>query len=133
MDVATKERITAHLATRIPGLRAVYLYGSQASGEAGPNSDVDLAVRAEEPLDPMTRYAIAGELAEQLGREVDLVDLSAVTTVFRARIITGGECLHGPGDNADYEARALSDYARLNEERKAILADITERGSIHGR
>lgn len=32
----------------------------------------------------------------------------------------------------EYDSRTLSGYVRLNEERRAILADITERGGIYG-
>ena len=56
----------------LPDVRAVYLYGSVARGDAGPHSDLDLAVllppgcRLERP------WHLAGQLAGTLGREVDL-------------------------------------------------------------
>ncbi|WP_234247272.1 nucleotidyltransferase domain-containing protein [Billgrantia desiderata] len=36
--------ISEYLAAALPELQAVYLYGSQATGTATPDSDVDLAL-----------------------------------------------------------------------------------------
>ena len=50
------------------------------------------------------------------------------------QIVTTGVVLH-EGDGAAralFETTALSDYARLNEERAGILDDIRRRGTIHG-
>jgi hypothetical protein len=49
--------------------------------------------------------------------------------------VSGAEVLHTSGD-AETEAFldfVLSDYARLNEERRHILRDVRERGTVHGR
>lgn len=121
-----------HLRTRISGMRAVYVYGSLASGETHPNSDIDLAVLAEQSVDTMTRMQLAGELAELLGLEVDLIDLAAVPTVMRMQVVGKGRRLFGGPDPGleEYESRIFSDYARLNEERAGILHDVMERGSV---
>ena len=79
-------------------------------------------------------FHLAQELAIQLGRNVDLLDLRSTTTVMRAQIISTGRCLKSHDDQAraEFEMYAYSDYARLNEERRELLKDIKERRLIYG-
>lgn len=64
---------------------------------------------------------------------MDLIDLSQASTVMRAQIIAFGQRISGHDTELDsYECRALSDHARLNEERAGILEDIARRGRVHG-
>jgi predicted nucleotidyltransferase len=69
----------AHVfAARNEDAAAVYLFGSVARGEAGEDSDVDVAVLCGKPVDPGLaglKLALAGDLEERLGRRVDLVVL----------------------------------------------------------
>ena len=51
---------------RLPGLRLLYLFGSQASGDARPDSDWDIAFLADSDLDNVSRWHIAEELAAEL-------------------------------------------------------------------
>jgi predicted nucleotidyltransferase len=73
---------------RALGVKRLSLFGSLARGEAGPESDVDLAVT----LDPerkigLFRYAALREqLADMLGREVDMVSEPVSKARLQARI-----------------------------------------------
>lgn len=118
----------------VPGLIALYRFGSQAKGTAHPNSDVDLAVLARNPLPNMRRFELAQELATQLHRDVDLVDLRTASTVMRMQVISTGECLASQDEPArrEFEMYAYSDYARLNEERRDIIKGIVKRGLVYG-
>lgn len=123
----------AHLREHLPELRAVYLFGSTATGQAHGSSDVDLAVLGDTSFDAVRLFDLAAELADILHRDVDLLDLTQASTVMRAQIIAFGQRIYGHDTELDeYEGRALSQYARLNEERAGILEDIARRGSIHG-
>ena len=117
----------------VPDLIALYRFGSQAKGAARPESDVDLAVLARDPISNLCRFELAQELATQLHRDVDLVDLRAASTVMRMQVISTGECLDAPDEPArrEFEMYAYSDYARLNEERRGILEDIRKRGLVY--
>lgn len=81
--------IVDHLRARLPGAMAIYLFGSVASGEAGPESDVDLAVLNDGALDPVALWDIAGELTGIVHRHVDLVDLRRASTVMQHQVVTG--------------------------------------------
>ena len=122
------------LKTAIPGLLAIYRFGSWDTASARRDSDIDLAVWTRQPLDPVRRWEVAQDLASEAGRDVDLVDLVQASTVMRAQVVAAGERLYCADRDAceAFEDRAFSDYARLNEERRFILDDIRHRGWIHG-
>lgn len=123
------------LSQQIPGLLAVYRFGSYGTPAQRPDSDIDLGLQAEAPLDPVMLFDLAGELATLAGREVDLVDLIRCSTVMRAHVIAHGERILCR-DHVRCETfanTAFSQYAYLNEARRGILTDIQARGSVHGR
>ncbi|RMR33152.1 DNA polymerase, beta domain protein region [Pseudomonas syringae pv. coriandricola] len=45
--------LLTHLQSRLPDLLAVYLFGSQATGHANSEGDLDLAVLVQGTLDPV--------------------------------------------------------------------------------
>lgn len=114
----------------IPKLIALYRFGSQAKGNARPESDVDLAVLAHHLVPALRRFELAQELAAQLHRDVDLIDLRSTSTVMRMQVISTGECLDAPDEASrrEFEMYTYSDYARLNEERRDILKRISASG-----
>lgn len=62
------------------GARAVYVFGSAASGRMRRGSDVDLAVSG---LPPQVFFRAMGLAHDALGRELDLVDLDEDTPFTR--------------------------------------------------
>ncbi len=122
-----------HIRKSVPGLIALYRFGSQAKGTVRPDSDVDLAVLARDPIPAMRRFELAQELAIQLHQDVDLVDLRTASTVMRMQVISTGECLLSTSDRlqGEFEDLVYSTYARLNEERRGILNDVRARGSVY--
>ena len=123
-----------HIRKSVPSLIALYRFGSQAKGTARQESDVDLAVLARDPILSVHRFELAQELATQLHRDVDLVDLRTASTVMRMQVLSTGACLDSQDEQArrEFEMYAYSDYARLNEERREIVKGITERGLVYG-
>ena len=124
-------QIVARLRERIPALLGVWLFGSRAADSARTESDVDLAVLAEAPLDKVALWETAQDLALLLGRDVDLLDLRHASAVMRMQVISKGRrifCSDFRRCEA-FEDFVFSDYARLNEERAEILAD---RLATHG-
>ena len=117
----------------VPGLIALYRFGSQAKGTARPASDIDLAILSRDPIPNLRRFELAQELAIRLHRDVDLVDLRTASTVMRMQVISTGECLFTVNDRlqGEFEDLVYSTYARLNEERREILNDIRARGSVY--
>ncbi len=97
-----------------PSAQAIYLLGSYARGEQHTQSDIDLAVLL--PVD------IALALAKQARRDVDLVNLRLVSTVFQNEIIHTGVLLYCSDEPArqEFEMLALSAYIKLSEESARI-------------
>ena len=125
--------LVEYIKKSIPDLIALYRFGSQAKGTARPDSDVDLAVLSRVALSELRRFELAQELATQLHRDVDLVDLRSASTVMRMQVISTGECLFTVSDRLQgaFEDLVYSTYARLNEERREILNDVRTRGSVY--
>ncbi len=127
-------RIVATIQADVPACIAVYLFGSEASRQANPESDVDLAILARKTLNPVQTWELAQKLASVIGRDVDVLDLRSASTVMRMQVLSRGYRLacFDAGPCETFEDFAYADYARLNEERAAILADIEKRGAIYG-
>jgi predicted nucleotidyltransferase len=122
------------LKTALPSLQAVYLFGSQASEEATETSDVDVAVLLPAPLAAEQRWRLASELADRLGRDVDLIDLRQASTVLQHQVVVEGKRLWSHGlDSDEFELMVQSEYWDLAIQRQHLIADIKQRGSVHGR
>lgn len=119
----------------LPAAAAIYRFGSSAADAMRPDSDIDVAVLAARPLDPLHRFELQERLAIALHRQVDLVDLRAASTVLASQVVTTGTLLHdgAPADRGAFEDLVFSSYARLNEERRGILERIAAEGSVYGR
>lgn len=121
-----------HLQQAIPSLSALYVFGSQATGHAGPDSDLDLAVLADEPLGAEKLWDVSSQLADIARCHVDLLDLRAASTVMQYRIITTGKQLWAKGSQAAlYECFILSAKTALDEARAGLLQDIQARGTVY--
>ncbi|HEX3047776.1 MAG TPA: nucleotidyltransferase domain-containing protein [Bacillota bacterium] len=106
------------------------LFGSAARGQLRPDSDLDLAFLSDLALNEYEVFMRAQELAELLGRDVDLIDLNKASTVLKAQIIGKGKVIFN-GDNLRrmvFAMKAFKEYALLNEERQCILDRFKERG-----
>jgi predicted nucleotidyltransferase len=120
----------------LPGLRAVYRFGSSGSVYETPQSDLDLAVWCLPAVPDDALWWLAQDLAAQCGRDVDLVNLNTASTVMRHQIVTTGERLFAAPPLIDielFETHVLSEYASLNERRALILQDVLESGAVYGR
>jgi predicted nucleotidyltransferase len=77
---------------QLKGYRAkVYLFGSQATGQARLHSDIDVAILPLEPLPSLTFSNIRETLEEsRVIRTVDVVDLSEADEKLRQRVLKEG-------------------------------------------
>ncbi|SFS76847.1 nucleotidyltransferase domain-containing protein [Paenibacillus sp. 453mf] len=112
----------------------IILFGSFATGTTHDESDIDLAYFSDKQLSSYERFLLASELAAIANREVDLVDIQQVDTVFTMQIFEQGTPIYIHNDNefTRQKMRAYSMYATLSEQRAAIIDAIKERGSVFG-
>lgn len=126
--------VLAAIGARFPQTIAVYAFGSQVSGTAGRDSDLDLAVLVAGYADPLTLWELASELADVCGCPVDLLDLRAASTVMQYQVITTGQRLWSTGLDAGlFECYVLSEKTALDTARAPLMADIQATGKIHAR
>jgi predicted nucleotidyltransferase len=136
IDRTEQDRILVEeLRRAVAGLAAVYRFGSSADGSEHRSSDTDIALLAQRPLAPAVRFSLQERLASLLKRDVDLVDLAAASPVMAIQVIGHGQVILDahPVERGLFEDRVLGAYARLNEERRGILARIREEGTVYGR
>lgn len=114
--------------------KLIYLFGSFAKGEAREDSDIDLAIYTDEIINPYDLFLAAGNLSFEVKRDVQIVHLKDISTVFSAQIVGTKEVLYCEDEllMANYDIRAFKDYVKLNEERKIVLDAIERDGKIYG-
>ena len=136
MPIEQEDRVAvAAIRSAVPELVAVYRFGSSVSGEQSPGSDIDLAVLATAPIDPLRRFDLQERLASALHQSVDLVDLRAASPVMAIQVIGKGRVLldNDASARGRFEDLTYGVYARLNEERRGILQRVAAEGRVYGR
>lgn len=132
-----KKQIVETVLSHYLQTQAIYLFGSYAAGQERADSDVDIAL-----LLPPEMAKRAGNLAlsqlhlslsEQLGKEVDLINLRQVSSVFQKEIIMAEQKIFCADTAAadEFEMLTLSFYQKLNEERREILAEFACTGRAY--
>ena len=107
-----------------------WLFGSAARGEAGPLSDVDVAVLLSPSVAPETRLDVAAALWEALERRcprVDLVVLEEAPPALRHRVFRDGILLIERDERrrVAFETRAIQEYLDFQ-----YLAEIYDRALL---
>jgi len=107
------------------GVVLAYLYGSQARGDAGPLSDVDVAVLFSPDVPESERFNrvlhLIGELGSVFRRnDVYVVDLADASPLLRHRVYYDGRVLYCTDDaeRVRFETTALRDYVDTEPLRK---------------
>ena len=108
-------------------LLGAWLYGSRARGESRPDSDIDLAVLGDRPLDPVELFDAAGRLAAGLGVAVDLVDLRQAGGLLKVEATHHGQPLVTvTREAALFATHALADHAAFAPRRRAATQAFVE-------
>ena len=83
---------------RHPNIRLAILFGSRAGGDARSDSDIDLALLADEPLSGTIVLELTEAIGGEFGCPVDIVDLYHVPQPITGQVFKGIRLL---GDNPD--------------------------------
>ena len=121
-----------------PQVATVYLYGSQARGEAKKDSDIDLAVLFTKKQDSLDFFALAPELSKMTGKEVEVQDLESCRIDFAHRVLSEGKLLFSNNEKVRiaFEEEVFRNYFDLKpalDEYYRELSEITKRGELHVR
>ena len=87
------DKLISVVFTDFPQVLFAILFGSAAKGRLTAQSDVDIAVAANKVLSVESRCDLAVALSCALGREVDLIDLQAVSGPILEQALCSGRIL----------------------------------------
>jgi predicted nucleotidyltransferase len=114
--------------------KLIVLYGSQARGTSGKNSDTDVAVLGARPLTLEEKSEMSTYIAKKLGvseDKLDLVDLFNAPPLLAHQIGETGKLLEGePFDFTRFRIRAWKQYldtARFRRAREQALTQHVQR------
>ena len=127
--------IAALLKDQVPNIQGVYLFGSFASNDANNNSDVDIAILCSKQLDKHMKLAIKEKLEISLSKNVDLVELRFVNTIFQEEIISTAKRI-ATIDKMACELFEDFVYCSAMEFRAFIkphMQEIINKGTVYGR
>jgi uncharacterized protein len=125
-------RVTSLVEARFP-LSALWLFGSEARGQARPDSDVDLATLFSQPVASEQLFEASLDLQSLLGRSVDLVDLRRASPILARQVLRDGRLLvdRDPADRHAFAMVLPSRYVDLKISRRAAELALVE--SVHDR
>ena len=69
------------------GVTSVKVFGSSATGAAGPGSDLDLLVQAGDKVSPWFPGGLVTDLEKLLGRKVDVAEPESLHWYIRDRVL----------------------------------------------
>jgi uncharacterized protein len=120
-----------------PDTQAIYLFGSYGTEDEWPDSDVDIALLLPSEQAKASRMLamspLCSELGSLLGKDVDLINLRVVSTVFQKEIIAADRRIYtGNAYAADeFEMLVLSFYQKLSQERAEIVTEGLRSGRFY--
>jgi predicted nucleotidyltransferase len=129
------KEVSVTISKLFPASQGAYLFGSVVNGDFTPESDVDIGILSEEPLDVECVIRLKGYISHALRRDCDVVDLRRADSITASQVVALGEAIvrHDPLALANFEVYAMSRYVYFNKECEAILLDIQKFGTIYGR
>ena len=112
----------------------MWLFGSHADGRATAVSDIDLAVLFTRRPTAAERLELQADLAQQLAKPVDLIDLDAASPVLAMQVLRHGRLLldRNPRRRIAFTSTLPSRYEDVRRLRAPIERMIAARMS-HGR
>ena len=120
-----------------PDTQAVYLFGTYGTEQEWPESDVDIAVllppNEAKQVGSLAMSKLHTTLVRLLGKDVDLINLRQVSTVFQKEITLAERRIFCTNDYAadKFEMLVISFYLKLNEERRQILDNFWQTGRAY--
>ena len=137
-DITTTKESLAPVFERTQAVQAAYLFGSQADGSAGAQSDIDLAVVLEEGTEEQFRLRESVELELALGaalgtHNLDLVVLNRAPLPLRHRALATGKVLYSRDEvkRTDFVEQVTREYIDvepwLRRVEREHLATLQER------
>lgn len=104
--MSTLDKQLARFVACYPQFKLAILFGSQATGDATEQSDIDLALLSNAPISSSLKLELVEQIGARFGRPVDIVDLFFAAEPVLGQVFKGKRLL---GDDATY-ARLLTKH-----------------------
>ena len=121
-----RERLTA-LLSRYPQIKLAILFGSQVTGNARPDSDIDLGLLAQTPLTADFKLQLIQTIGAEFGRPVDIVDLYPVPEPITGQVFKGIRLVGSDTTYAELLTRHLLNVADFLPLHRRILTERRNR------
>jgi predicted nucleotidyltransferase len=138
IDTSLKARLAAIFQGR--KVAFAYLFGSQAKGEVGPLSDIDIAVGFDESVASDQRFdlrlEVLGELTDLFkSDDIDLVVLNDAPPLLAHRVLKEGLLLFSADEKArlEFETRAVLKYLDWKPYLEKYTRQVLGSGAEHDR
>jgi len=125
---AIKEALAPIFAKMSDRIAAAYLFGSRAKGEAGPTSDVDLAVLLHDAAGNCgleLRLDLYADCCRALKRnDIDIVILNTTRNQFLLEeVVSRGVVLYQDdvGLREEFEVKVMHDFIEFRDHRKRVM------------
>lgn len=104
-------------------LETVYLFGSILTDRFNKNSDIDIAFISDNEINNLELYNIKCELEAGINYDVDLIDFVLAPATLKIQILKNKKIIYCNSNEKRlfYEMKALSEYQKLNDERKIVI------------
>ena len=143
LDITSYQSDLYHYFASQDDVLLAYLFGSYARRQAGPLSDLDIAVllagRSNDDRCFDTRLTIIGDLMALFHfNEVDVVVLNQAPATLRYRVVRDGIILYSRDEDerAEFTARTVSEYLDFKpflERHERVILDRARKGELtHG-
>jgi predicted nucleotidyltransferase len=97
--MSTLHKKLTRFLSRYPQFELAILFGSQATGDATAESDIDLALLSDVPISSSLKLELIELIGARFGRPVDIVDLYYAAEPILGQVFKGRRLL---GDDATY-------------------------------
>lgn len=113
----------------------IYLFGSYVRNELTGESDIDIAFYSNLEVGQITVFLMQENLSILLNRDIDLINLRTVNTIFQAEILTTGKLIYvgNKEEQLKFELFVRKEYSYVQEARFLFVEEIKKGGQIYGR
>ncbi|WP_297325705.1 nucleotidyltransferase domain-containing protein [Nitrosomonas sp.] len=115
------------LLSHYPQIKLAILFGSQATGNARPDSDIDLGLLAQTPLTADFKLQLIQTIGAEFGRPVDIVDLYHVPEPITGQVFKGIRLVGSDTAYAELLTRHLLNVADFLPLHQRILTERRNR------
>ncbi len=122
MNISNIKQIVNYILNKI-NISTIYLFGSVLTERFNDESDIDIAIIPRDEISELALFDLCLELGAVLNRDIHMIDFLKTNLILKIEILKNKKIIYcnDAEKRIYYEALAISEYGKLNEEREIIL------------